>query len=135
MPACIEHRGGHVDFVQVGPLFAVHLDGDEVAVQKFRHVLLLEAFMLHDVTPVTGGVTDAEEDQLVFLPRPIESFLAPGVPVHRVVCVLEKIRTRFVNELVGVFWLHRPLDHSRGPSEGELMPIACFDRQPVKRRL
>ena len=51
-------RGGHVDGVDVGALFPVHLDGDEVGVQVVGGVLVLEGFMGHDVAPVAGRVAD-----------------------------------------------------------------------------
>jgi hypothetical protein len=52
----------HVDAVEVGPFLPVDLDGNEVLVQRLRDGLVLEALLLHDVTPVTGGVADGEED-------------------------------------------------------------------------
>ena len=44
----------------------------------------------------------APNDRFVFAPGGFEGFLAPGIPVHRVVLVLEEVRRRFSGEEVGV---------------------------------
>ncbi len=54
----------------------------------------------HDVAPVAGGVADGEEDRLVFLARLGERLLAPGIPVDRVVGVLEEVRALLGGEVV-----------------------------------
>ncbi len=109
------HRdgGGHVDLVEVGPLLAVHLDVDEVLVHQGGGRLVLEGLPLHDVAPVTGRVPDAEQDQLVLLARPLQRLLAPRIPVHRVVRVLQQIGAGLVDQPVGVLMVrvrivHRP---------------------------
>ena len=86
----------HVDGVQVGPLFAVDLDADEVLVHQGGGGLVLEGFVLHDVAPVAGGVADAEEDRLVLGAGAGQGHLAPGIPVHGVVRVLEKVGTGLI---------------------------------------
>ncbi len=96
----------HVDAVDVGALFAVHLDGDEVAVEEGGDVLVLEGLALHDVAPVAGGVADGEEDGLVLVARLLESFFAPGAPVDWIVGVLEQVRTLLVDQ--GIRWHPRP---------------------------
>ena len=47
------HDGRHVDLVEVGSLFAVDLDVDEVLVHQGSDLGVLEALVLHHVTPVT----------------------------------------------------------------------------------
>ena len=93
-PATLAASGldkGHVDLVHVRPLLAVHLDADEVGVQEAGDLGALEGFAFHDVAPMAGRVTDAQEDRPVLLARAGERFLAPGIPVHRVILVLEQI--------------------------------------------
>jgi hypothetical protein len=43
------------------------------------------------MAPVTGRVPDAEEDRFVLPARFFERLLPPGIPVHRVAGVLEKV--------------------------------------------
>ena len=93
--------GVHVDGVQIGTLLPVHLDADEVAVEQFRGGRIRERLPLHHVAPVAGGVADAQEDGLVLPRGPPEGLLSPGVPVDRVVDVLEKVGTALTSEMVG----------------------------------
>src|SRR6266478_5381451 len=51
-------------------------------------LFVLKGFALHDVAPVAGGVADAEQDRFVLHFCLVQGFLAPWVPVYRVVCVL-----------------------------------------------
>jgi hypothetical protein len=55
---------------------------------------------------VAGGVADAEEDGFVFLTGAGEGFLAPGIPIHRIVLVLEQVGRFFARQPVGVFVSH-----------------------------
>jgi hypothetical protein len=103
-PAALAHRlhGGHVDLVHVGPLFAVQLDADEMVPQERRHLFALERFPFHDVAPVTGRITDAEEDGFLLRPRLGEGLLAPRKPVHGIVRVLQEVGRLLADEAVGV---------------------------------
>ncbi len=103
-PLALVHgqRGRHVDVVEVGPLLAVHLDGHEVLVHEARDRFVLEGLALHHVAPVAGGVSDAQQDRLVLGPGAGQGLLAPGMPVHRVVGVLEQVGAGGVNEAVRV---------------------------------
>ena len=93
--------GLHVDVVDVGPFLAVDLDGDEIAVQGIGDALRLEGLVLHDVAPVTGRVSDRQEDGFFFGARLLEGFRAPGIPVDGVVLVLEEVRRGLAGEAVG----------------------------------
>ena len=94
--------GRHVDVVQVRALLAVDLHGDEVLVHEGGDVLVLERLALHHVAPVARRVADAEQDRLVLRARPRQRLLAPGMPVHRVVGVLQQVGAGAVGESVGV---------------------------------
>src|SRR5439155_7249156 len=95
-----ELHGPHVDLIHVGPLFAIHLDRDEFFVQKLRDRLALERLALHHVTPVAGAVADREKDGFVLAPRLLEGFGSPGVPIHGVPLVLEKVGALLFRETV-----------------------------------
>jgi hypothetical protein len=58
--------------------------------------------MLHDMTPVASGIPDGKKNGFVLLLSSAQSFLAPGIPVHRIIGMLEEIGTRFVNQSI---WL------------------------------
>src|SRR5262245_47720258 len=88
---CVERV--HIDPVDIRALLAIDLDADEVAVQKAGRILVLEAFMGHDVAPMAGGIADRQQDGLVLGAGPVESLAAPGKPMDRVVAMLQKIGT------------------------------------------
>ena len=114
---------GHVDAVHVGPLFAIHLDGHETLVQDRGDALVLERFALHDVAPVAGGVTHGKEDGLVLAARFVERFRSPRIPIHRVVGVLQQVRTLLVGQPVGVIHSETPgnsADHGGRPTKSAL---------------
>ncbi len=100
MPGGLLHIG-HVDPVQIGPLFAVHFHRHKISVQQFRHRRVFERLVGHHMTPVTGRVADAKENRLLFRLRLGERFRAPWEPFHRVVRVLAQIRRLFGGKAVG----------------------------------
>lgn len=60
-----------------------------------------EGFPFHDVAPVTGRVADGKEDRPVAFSCQDEGPLIPGLPVDRIVRVLEQVGTLFLGETVG----------------------------------
>jgi hypothetical protein len=60
----------------------------------------IEGLALHDVAPVAGGVADAQQDRLVLVVRAPKRLLAPGIPVHGVVGVLQQVRAGRVDQPV-----------------------------------
>ena len=98
--------GLHVDRVQIGPLLPVHLDAHEVRVEEGGGRLILERFPLHDVAPVAGGVSDAQEDGLILGSRLLHRLRSPGVPVDRIVGVLQQVGARLAGKMVGHAFPH-----------------------------
>jgi hypothetical protein len=58
------------------------------------------------MAPMARGVADAEENGFVLFLGSSESFFSPGVPIHRVMSMLQKIRASFVNQPIRLFMLH-----------------------------
>ena len=86
--------GLHVDRVEVRALLAIHLDAHEVRIEVGGGARILEGFALHHVAPVAGGVADRKEDRTVLGTRPVQRLSTPGIPIHRVVRVLEQVWAR-----------------------------------------
>ena len=93
------HRA-HVDRVDVGPLLSVDLDADELEVHQLGDARVLERLALHDVAPVARGVADAQQDRLVLRLRPLQRLLAPRVPVHGIVGVLQQVGAGLVDQSI-----------------------------------
>ena len=52
------------------------------------------------MAPVAGAVTDAQKNRLILDPCFGESLLAPWVPVHRIIRVLEKVRACLIFQMI-----------------------------------
>ena len=118
-------NGGHVYFVNVGALFAIHFDADKVGVEEGGDGAVLEGFAFHDVAPVAGGVADTEENGFVFRFGAGEGLVAPREPVHRVVLVLEEVGRLFQREAVGGWMGHVCWSYGRTRPD-ELSAVVVF---------
>jgi len=49
--------------------------------------------MGHDMAPMAGGIPDGKKNRLIFLFSFLESLLPPGIPVYRILGMLQKVRT------------------------------------------
>ena len=55
----------HVNGVYVRALFSVNFDVDKFFIHQPGRLFILEAFMCHHVAPVTGSITNRDQDWLV----------------------------------------------------------------------
>ena len=97
-----QHHRSHVDLIHGRVALPVDLDGDEVFVQQGGDGRVFETLPLHHMAPVAGGVADGEEHRLAFPFGPREGRFGPGMPVHRVVSVLQQIGRVLQDQAVGV---------------------------------
>src|ERR1043165_6287667 len=81
-------------------LFAIYFDADEVLVHVGGRVFVFEAFPFHNVAPVTGCIAYRDDYGFVLLLCSLECFIAPRVPIHGVVGMLQEIGTLFVYEAI-----------------------------------
>ena len=97
----------HVDLVDVGPLFAIDFDVDEQLVHHARGGFVLEAFVRHDMAPVTRCVADRQQDRPIAALGLGERVRSPRPPVHRIMLVLQQIRRRLRarDDWCGMYWL------------------------------
>ena len=95
-PTTLSGRRGsrHVDRVEIRALLAVDLDADEPVVHGGGHLLVLERFVRHHVTPVARRISDGQQDRNVARRGFGQRFCRPLPPVHGIVGVLTQIRAR-----------------------------------------
>jgi hypothetical protein len=91
-----------VDAVEIRPLLAVDFDVDEEVIHQRGDGGVLETLMGHDMAPMTGGITDREQDRLVLLLGARQCLRTPGLPMHGIFPVLEQIGAGFAVEVVSV---------------------------------
>ena len=122
--------GFHINFVDVGSLFAIDLDVDEQPVHQGRDLGMLERLPLHDMAPVAGGVPYGEQDRFIFSTCPGERLIAPRIPVDRVVGMLQQVRTGLGRKAV---WRHRTASSStRRPSTRRVKRLPWVTRLAQK---
>jgi len=63
--------------------------------------------MRHDVTPVTSRIANRQKDRFVLAARLGEGFFAPGIPIDRIVRMLEKIGRFFLRQSICVLCVSR----------------------------
>jgi len=63
---------------------------------------------------MTGRITDANQDRLVFIFGSLQCLLSPGIPINRVVRMLQKVWAAFVNEFINVLMHPANFDQSTG---------------------
>ena len=80
-------RRGEVTCVNVGMLFTVHLDADEVCVQVRGEHGIAETLACHDVAPVTGGVSNRHEHRHIARAGRSKGLRSPEIPVDGVLGV------------------------------------------------
>ncbi len=70
-------------------------------------VVVLEGFLFHDMAPVAGGITYGQKNGFVFFSRLVKRLFSPGIPIHRIMGVLEKIWAFFQGQPVGMIMRFR----------------------------
>jgi hypothetical protein len=86
-----------VDLVQVWALLAVDLDIHKVLIHERSDRRVFEGFMLHYMTPMASRVADAEQNGFVLCLGFRQGFLAPCIPIHRIMGMLEEVRASLMN--------------------------------------
>ena len=98
---CKSLHCAHIDAIEVWPLLPIHLDAHEMLIEECSYALILEGLVGHHVAPVAGRIADGEKDRLVLFPGFVQRRRPPGVPIHRIVRMLEQVRARFVGQMIG----------------------------------
>ena len=116
----------HVDAVEIWPLFAIDFDADETFVHQPRDLFVLKTLALHHVAPVTRRIADREKDRLVLPPRFREGFLAPRIPIDRIVRVLEQVRRLLLRETIRELRFRCERERATGQAEQERERSLCY---------
>ena len=87
----------HINLVQIGTFLTVDLNADEQVIHQGRDLFVLKRLTLHYMAPVTGRVTDTQENRFVLAFCFLKCFVAPGMPIDGIMRVLKQIGAGFVN--------------------------------------
>ena len=94
------HHRLHIKTIDIGPLLTVDLDAHKMFVHERRGLRVFERLMRHDVAPMAGGVSDAQEDGFIQFLGHGKRLRAPGIPFHRILGVLKQVRGGGVREFI-----------------------------------
>jgi hypothetical protein len=101
-------QGIHEKMIKVWPFLPVYLDANEILVHQGGRLEVFKALPLHDMAPMAGGIANAHKNWPVLLFGPQQRLLAPGIPINRIMGMLEQIRAGFVDEAVGIVHKKEP---------------------------
>ena len=111
----VDLQGRHVDLVNVGALFPINLDANEMLVQYGGDLLVHERFSLHHMAPVTTRITNRQKDQLLLGLGLGQCLFTPGIPVDRVVGVQQQIQAGLAGQTIQMLHCRRRFITGRGP--------------------
>ena len=74
-------------------------------IHEVGNLFILEGFALHHMAPVAGRIANAQQNGPIEFLRLLQRLFPPGIPIHRVMCVLEQVGAGLMNEPVGVCML------------------------------
>ena len=91
--ALFAHHGqrAHINLIKVGTLLAVELDADKMRIHQRGDLVILKAFMRHDMAPMTRRIADGKQNRHIAAARPVKHGRLPRLPMHRIILVLQKI--------------------------------------------
>ncbi len=96
-----------INLVQVGTFLSIDFDVDEQFVHQLRGASVFEGLVRHHMAPVAGRVADRQKNGLVFLLGACQRRFAPGIPIDRILRVLQQVRAGLLGEVIAQH-LHGP---------------------------
>src|SRR4051812_10644645 len=96
----------HIYMIKIRPFFSVYLYIDEIFVHQGSRFFFFKTFTFHYMAPVAGRITNTHQYRLVLRFCFLQCLLTPGIPIYRVMRMLQQVRTSFINEAIGVCCLH-----------------------------
>ena len=79
----------HIDLIDIRSFFPVDFDRDEPVIQHPGRLFVFEAFVCQNMAPMTGRITDRQENRFVCRTGSGKRFFPPWIPINRVGGVLE----------------------------------------------
>src|SRR5437868_5163563 len=89
--------------IKIGSFFPVNFDIDEILIHKFCSCFIFKTFFFHYMTPMASGIPNANQYWFILILCPLQSFFTPGIPVNGIMCMLQKVWTGFIDEMIRKF--------------------------------
>ena len=78
----------HIYMVYIRSFFPVNLYINKVFVHQLSGLFIFKTFPFHHMTPVTGSITNTQQNRFPFSCRFIQCLLTPRIPIYRIMCML-----------------------------------------------
>ena len=92
-PLSVDHlHRFHIKVIHIGMLFPVHLDAYKSLIHQGGNAFVFKRFPFHHVAPVTGCISNANQQGFVFRHGTLQCLFTPGIPFHWIILVLKQIR-------------------------------------------
>ena len=79
----------HINFIHIGAFFPIDLHVDKMRIHNLRDFLIFKTLVLHHMTPVTGCISHAQKNGLVFGNGLLKRLFSPRKPRNGIVCMLQ----------------------------------------------
>ncbi len=74
-------------------------------IEKIRHLFILKGFVGHNMTPMTGSVTNGKKNGLVLISRFLKGLISPGIPVNGIFSMLQQVGALAAGQPVTSFFM------------------------------
>ena len=149
-PPSTRHRSHrvHVNLVHMGLIFTIHLDGNEMCIQKSGNRRIGKRLPAHHMTPVAAGISDRQKHRAIEIAGGLKGLIAPSPPLHRIFGMFSQIgtrtvpqspttglgiATRFAIESHCIQCRHHDQDHLSSRPSKQLTEVVLFQEQFIPR--
>jgi hypothetical protein len=91
---------------KIRTLFAIYLYGDEMFIHKISHFLIFKTLMFHHMAPMAGSIPNTDNNQFIFRAGFLQGFFTPWIPIHRIMSMLQQVRTTLRSKMIGQMLIH-----------------------------
>jgi hypothetical protein len=104
--------------VYVRAFLTVYLNRDEMGIHHICHLGVLETFPFHDMTPVTCGISYADQQEFPGFLGVLQGGVVPALPLNRVIGMLKQVGAAFVYQGVGLRGFQSVFGLKKAPLKG-----------------
>ena len=90
--------------IQVRPLLSVYFNADKMFIHELGNLHIFEALMFHDMAPMTGSISNTDQNRFIFRLGDFQCLITPWKPVYGIICMLQEIWAGLFDQPVWRFY-------------------------------
>src|SRR5688572_9748153 len=94
----------HINMIEVRPLFPVYFNIDEMLIHDRSRGLVFKTFPLHNMAPMASRIANTYQDGFIIFFRFVQCLISPGIPVNRIMGMLQQVRTGLMNKMIAMLF-------------------------------